>query len=140
MTLLEATLSGQLFLTCLCRHVTYLDPQSWDGNKIFLLLLAFSVIRDIIIPPSVELLRGRGAGVQNMEESHIKSIEICAPTVSEEEKKKWAEKHARCLQHLFEQWQKPLGIDGEKYREHLRQELADYCDEPLLKSFIESIA
>ena len=69
----------------------------------------------------------------------IQSEEISASTTSVEEKQKWAEEHAGSLQHLFEQWQKPLGIDGEEYRKHLREELAHYCDEPLLKSFIESI-
>ncbi|MHC4546241.1 MAG: hypothetical protein ACYSYL_17290 [Planctomycetota bacterium] len=43
------------------------------------------------------------------------------------------------MQHLFEQWQKPLCIDGEEYRKYLTEELLGYCDEPLLKSLIESI-
>ena len=58
---------------------------------------------------------------------------------SEKEKQRWAEEHARRLQHLFEQWQKPLGIDDEEYRKYLTEELVHYCDEPLLKSLIESI-
>ena len=58
---------------------------------------------------------------------------------SEKEKQRWAEEHARRLQHLFEQWQKPLSIDGKGYRKYLTEELVDYCDEPLLKSLIESI-
>ena len=53
--------------------------------------------------------------------------------------KGWAEERARRLQHLFEQWQKPLGIDGKEYRKYLTEELLGYCDEPLLKSLIESI-
>ncbi len=75
-----------------------------------------------------------------MEVYHIQSVEICTPAASEAEKQKWVEEHARRLQHLFEQWQQPLGIDDEKYRKHLTEELANYCDEPLLKSLIESIA
>ncbi|MHC4736319.1 MAG: hypothetical protein ACYTDW_17955 [Planctomycetota bacterium] len=30
-------------------------------------------------------------------------------------------------------------IDGEEYRKYLTEELLGYCDEPLLKSLIESI-
>ena len=75
-----------------------------------------------------------------MEVHHIQFVEVTAQTASEEEKEKWAEEHACRLQHLFEQWQKPLGIDGEEYRKHLTEELVHYyCDEPLLKSLIESI-
>ena len=74
-----------------------------------------------------------------MDVHHIQSVEICSPTGSAEEKQRWVEEHARGLQHLFEQWQKPLGIDGEKYRKHLTEELINCCDEPLLKSLIESI-
>ena len=74
-----------------------------------------------------------------MEDYHIQSMEICGPAISDEEKQRWVEEHARSLQHLFEQWQKPLGIDGEKYRKHLTRELVNHCDEPLMKSLIESI-
>ena len=74
-----------------------------------------------------------------MEVCHIQSAEIFAPIGSKEVKQRWAEEHARRLQHLFEQWQKPLAIDGEEYRKHLIEELANHCDEPLLKSLIESI-
>jgi len=75
-----------------------------------------------------------------MEVHHIQSMEVYSQAGSEEERQKWAEEHARCLQHLFEQWQKPLNIDGKEYRKHLMEELVNYCDEPLLKSLIESIA
>ena len=75
-----------------------------------------------------------------MEVYHIQSVEISAPVASEQEKQKWVQEHARSLQQLFEQWQKPLGIDGEKYRKQLTEELANHCDDPLLKSLIESIA
>ncbi len=74
-----------------------------------------------------------------MEVCHIQSVEICAPAGSEQEKQRWVEEHARRLQHLFEQWQKPLSIDGKEYRKYLTEELVNYCDEPLLKSLIESI-
>ncbi len=74
-----------------------------------------------------------------MEVCHIQSVEVSAQTNSEEDKEKWVEEHARRLQHLFEQWQKPLSIDGKEYRKHLMEELVNYCDEPLLKSLIESI-
>ncbi len=74
-----------------------------------------------------------------MEVHHIQSVEICAPAGSEEEKQRWVEEHARRYQHLFEQWQKLLGIDGKEYHKYLTEELVNYCDEPLLKSLIESI-
>jgi hypothetical protein len=56
------------------------------------------------------------------------------------EKQEWAERHARRIQQRFEQWQKPLGIDGQEYLKYLIQELAKCCDEPLHKSLIESIS
>ena len=74
-----------------------------------------------------------------MEAGQNQSVEVFAPGGSEEKKQKWAEQHAHLLQQVFEQWQKPLGIDGVKYRNHLKEELVNYCDNPLLKSFIESI-
>ncbi len=75
-----------------------------------------------------------------MEVCQIQSVGVFAPSGSDAEKQKWVEEHARQLQHVFEQWQKPLGIDGEEYRKYLTEELVHYyCDEPLLKSLIESI-
>jgi len=74
-----------------------------------------------------------------MEVYQIQSAEISVPAACEEEKQKWIEEHAHRLQHLFEQWQKPLCIDGEEYREYLTEELLGCCDKPLLKSLIESI-
>lgn len=72
-----------------------------------------------------------------MEVNQIQSVEITVPAACEKEK--WVEEHARRLQYLFEQWQKPLCIDGEEYRKYLTEELPGYCDNPLLKSLIESI-
>ncbi len=74
-----------------------------------------------------------------MECDQIQSVEVFAPWGSGEEKQKWVEEHARRLQHVFEQWQKPLGIDSEKYYKHLIKDLADHCNEPLMKSLIETI-
>ena len=74
-----------------------------------------------------------------MEVYQVKSVKFHAGAANEEEKRRGAEERARCLQHLFEQWQKPLGIDGEEHRKYLTEELLGYCDEPLLKSLIESI-
>lgn len=74
-----------------------------------------------------------------MERDQIQALEVTASWSSEKEKQRWVEEHARRLQHLFEQWQKPLGIDGEKYYKHLVKDLADHCNEPLMKSLIESI-
>ncbi len=56
------------------------------------------------------------------------------------QKQQWAEEHARRMQKRFEQWQRPLGIDGREYFEYLRSELADYCEDPLLKELIESMS
>jgi len=56
-----------------------------------------------------------------------------------EQKEQWVEENARKLQHLFEQWQKPLGINDLQYQNYLKDELRSYCDEPLLHSLIDSI-
>ena len=74
-----------------------------------------------------------------MEISCLQSGETYLQSSYEENKYQWAEEHAYRLQDLFQQWQKPLGIDAEGYGKYLSKELLDYCDEPLLKSFIESI-
>jgi ribosomal protein L32E len=73
-----------------------------------------------------------------MNDYEVKSVEVLAVN-REQDKQEWVEEHARRLQQLFEQWQKPLGIDGAEYRRHLREELANCCNDPLLKSLIESI-
>ncbi|HUT29485.1 MAG TPA: hypothetical protein VMX13_06820 [Sedimentisphaerales bacterium] len=75
-----------------------------------------------------------------MEISHIQSGDPRGRTSNEEEKQKWAEEHARRLQRRFEQWQKPLGIDGEEYHRFLTEQLRDSYNEPLRKSLIESIS
>ena len=59
---------------------------------------------------------------------------------SQKEKEEWVEKHARLFQRRFEQWQKPLGIDSEEYLRYLRKDLVDLCEDPLMKSLIESIS
>ena len=74
-----------------------------------------------------------------MEVQHIQSIEISVSAISKEEKRKWVEEHAGSLQQLFEQWQKPVGIDGKEYRKYLEKDLLNCCDNPLLKSLIDSI-
>ena len=74
-----------------------------------------------------------------MEVCRIRSVEVTVQTASEEDKEKWVEDHVCRLQHLFEQWQKPLGIDDEGFRKYLTEELTNCCDEPLLKSLMESI-
>jgi hypothetical protein len=59
---------------------------------------------------------------------------------SQKEKEEWVDKHARCIQRRFEQWQKPLGIDSREYLRYLRKDLVDLCEDPLKKSLIESIS
>ncbi len=59
---------------------------------------------------------------------------------SSEEKNEWARTHVLRIEELFEQWQKPLGIDGRDYYKALLKEMASCCDEPLRKSLIESIS
>jgi hypothetical protein len=56
-----------------------------------------------------------------------------------EEAKEWAEKHSVLIQHLYEKWQKPFGIDCE-YQGYLKKDmLKDYHD-PLKKELFESIS
>ena len=74
-----------------------------------------------------------------MEVCHNQSLGVSVRTDSEENKEKWVKDQVLRLQHLFEQWQKPLGIDDEGFRKYLTEELANCCDEPLLKSLMESI-
>ena len=57
-----------------------------------------------------------------------------------EDKNEWARTHALRIEHLFEQWQRPLGIDGRDYYKALIKEMSNCCEEPLRKSLIESIA
>ena len=73
-----------------------------------------------------------------MELCEARSQEFCI-AAGEEGQKKWAQEHANRLQHLFEQWQKPLGIDSGDYGLYLKEELSGYYDKPLLRSFIESL-
>ena len=60
-------------------------------------------------------------------------------TARVESKNKWVKKHAQNLQQIYKQWQQPLGIDSQDYLTHLEQELAEYWEDPLLKSLMESI-
>jgi hypothetical protein len=57
----------------------------------------------------------------------------------EESMDQWIEKYVDEMQKLFHQWQKPVGIDSRAYRQHLEKELANYWQDPLLKTLIESI-
>ncbi|MHC4363193.1 MAG: hypothetical protein ACYSTZ_10220 [Planctomycetota bacterium] len=75
-----------------------------------------------------------------MEVIHIQSVELRERSPNEKEKQTWAEEHARRLQRQFEQWQKPLGIDGREYQRFLSEELYDCYNEPLRKSLVESIS
>ena len=71
--------------------------------------------------------------------TQIQSVGFCTRPANEEEKHRWVEEHARRLQQLFGQWQNQVSIDGEEYRKYLTEDLLGYCDNPLLKSLIESI-
>jgi hypothetical protein len=52
--------------------------------------------------------------------------------------KNWAEKHSVIIQNLYDEWQKPLGIDCE-YQGYLKEDmLKDYHD-PLKKDLYEFI-
>jgi hypothetical protein len=79
------------------------------------------------------------AGVYDMEVDYNKSFQNNSGVDDEQEKQKWVEENARRLQRLFEQWQKPLNINGNQYQKYLKDELHNYCDEPLLRSLIDSI-
>ena len=74
-----------------------------------------------------------------MDVDNIQSRASCHQSATEQKKDEWAEEHARRLQGLFEQWQKPLGINGQEYRRYARDELSDCYENPILRSLIESI-
>ncbi|MFC1676006.1 hypothetical protein ACFL3G_02955 [Planctomycetota bacterium] len=74
-----------------------------------------------------------------MDVSRTQSAKSRATAASDQERQKWVEEQAHRLQNLFESWQKPLDIDANEYHKYLKDQLNTYCDEPLLKSFIESI-
>jgi hypothetical protein len=59
-------------------------------------------------------------------------------TANETKKQIWAAEYARRVEHEFERWQEPLGID-DQYREYLANEMLGYYENPLLKSLIESL-
>ena len=65
-------------------------------------------------------------------------IEVDA-SIQSKRRDQWIEQHARQVQQLFQQWQHPIGIDGQAYQKHLEKELTAYWDDPLLKTLIESI-
>ncbi len=73
-----------------------------------------------------------------MDVQNNNTIEVDASAGSET-RDLWVEQHAHQLQQLFQQWQRPIGIDGQEYRKHLEKELALYWDDPLLKALVESI-
>ncbi|MHC4646459.1 MAG: hypothetical protein ACYTBJ_13240 [Planctomycetota bacterium] len=75
-----------------------------------------------------------------MEVYETQSVKLGEQAFSEKDKQRWAEEYALRMVRLFEQWQKPLGIDSEEYLRHLKKELLAYCDKPLCKSLIESIS
>ena len=75
-----------------------------------------------------------------MEVYQGQSAKFQSHTVKAEDKQKWAEQCARRIERRFEQWQKPLGIDGDEYLRYLTKDLLDCCDDPLMKSLMESIA
>lgn len=75
-----------------------------------------------------------------MEVYQVQSSKFQSHTADAEDKQKWAEQCARCIEQRFERWQKPLGIDGDEYLKYLTKDLINCCDDPLLKSLIESIA
>ena len=47
-----------------------------------------------------------------MDVHNVNAIEVDAPA-SSETREQWAEQHARQVQQLFQQWQHPIGIDGQ---------------------------
>ena len=74
-----------------------------------------------------------------MKVHHIQSVEVSSSLLSKDERQKWAKEHAHRLQRLFEQWQEPLGICDDEYGKYLEEDLLDCCNDPLLKSLIDSI-
>ena len=74
-----------------------------------------------------------------MKVRRVQSVGMYSPVLSKDERQKWAKEHAHRLQCLFEQWQKPLGISSDEYNKYLEKDLLDCCNNPLLKSLIDSI-
>jgi hypothetical protein len=91
---------------------------------------------DIIVSTLVPL---PGSGCGNMDVDNIQSTESCHRSATAQEINEWAEEHARRLQGLFEQWQKPLGISGQEYRRYAKDALSDCYEDPIMRSLIESI-
>lgn len=60
-------------------------------------------------------------------------------TTNEHDKRRWAEKQARRLQGLFEQWLKVHGIDSQEFYNFEVKELLNYYEDPLRRSLIESL-
>ncbi|HEC01903.1 MAG TPA: hypothetical protein ENI81_00065 [Phycisphaerales bacterium] len=54
-------------------------------------------------------------------------------------RQRWAEEHASRLRNLWERWQKPLGIDSQEYYRYAMEDLLACYDDPLRRSFIESL-
>ena len=75
-----------------------------------------------------------------MDIDHIQSRASYHQSATDQKKKEWAEEHAKRLQGLFEQWQKPLGINGQEYCRYTQDELSACYEDPILRSLIESIA
>jgi phage host-nuclease inhibitor protein Gam len=75
-----------------------------------------------------------------MDIDHIQSGAPSLKSATDQKKKEWAEEHAKRLQGLFEQWQKPLGINGQEFCRYSKDELSECYEDPILRSLIESIA
>jgi len=74
-----------------------------------------------------------------MDVKHIDTYQCSTGKGCTDEKQQWIEDNARRLQHLFEKWQKPLGINNNQCRKYLTDQLNDYSENSLLRSLIDSI-
>lgn len=52
-------------------------------------------------------------------------------------KEKWLQKYSRRLLRSWHQWQTPLGV-ASAYAEKIRDDLAEFYDDPLKRMFIEA--
>ena len=65
----------------------------------------------------------------------------CSPdsrrTESNTTKEKWLQSYASRMLKVWSQWQTPLGV-ASAYAERIKQDLARFYDDPLMRTFVEA--
>ncbi|MFC1635816.1 hypothetical protein ACFL5Z_13335 [Planctomycetota bacterium] len=76
--------------------------------------------------------------VTHINENEIRTVLRSARSKSTEPSKgEWIQDHAKRILRLWSQWQTPLGIAC-TYAEQIREDLAEFYDDPLKRMFIET--